>query len=1145
MSLLLAGWTLSLRRLTTDVWVVLTAALTVLLSITALAAGPIYSEAMYVAGARQRLSDVPVAEANLLVTARAGSEDSALDQHVSAALDAALAPTGGSLVRAGVSAPYALPSAPAAASDASTTALTVFAFREGIEQHVTPVAGRLPFAADAPTAVAISENAAAELGLSVGQRIALQDRLADDHRPEIEIVGIYRVNDSASAYWYADELLLDGVAPGESFTTYGPLIVTRETFLAHYGRLAELRWYALPDFDALSIAQTPSLRTGVQRARGTLAQPAPGGGLMTVTTELDALLTDIERSLLATRSSVVILTAQLAILALYALLLSTRMLVERRTAHAMLLRARGAGVWQVGAFAMLEGLLLIVPAVVAAPWLAAQSLKLFAMTGPIADAGLALDPQPGRLSYGVAALAGLVCLAVLVLPAMWAARSPLPEQGRWQRAALTTFWQRSGIDLALLAIAVIGFWQLRRYGAPITEAVQGRLEIDPILVASPMLGLLAGAVVALRLIPLLARLAERWFTPRRDAVGALSAWQLARRPGRYTRPALLLILALGIGLFTLAFTSTWQRSQTDQADYQIGADVRVEPSRRVNAIAEPQLAAAYAELDGVESVMALDFRTQSLSRSLGSAQLVVLDADQASNVVRFRDDLADEPFAVLMERLTSARPEIATVPLPGEPLWVAVDVTARLPEQCPDESASAERDVPPDCITVELPSDRAQQLFAAPLTPSLIIRDGNGAYHRLGAPPLVASGEQELVTFALAQQLDDGALLRPSYPIEVVALELQTYASPNTSRRGEVAVHGVAVSEDPAAESWQPVEAALDAQDWMADASALSEAPGVVQGPAIRLEADAQTEQLTAAIATGVVLEFGIGVNAQLPQQPDIFRLRPAGSVMPDVIPVLAGQDLVETLALTDGSELFLSFGLTERPVSVAGTLHAFPGTPDPIRPVLVADLETVLAYQLEDPGSVFPAPDEYWLALPEQPATAAVAAIQQPPFGSELAQSRYERARQLRNDPVTLSTIGALWLGVAVAATFACLGFVSSVAVSLRDRLIEFGLLRVLGLSRCQLAAWLLAENGFLVAICLICGSAVGLALAWLTLPLVTVSRTATEVFPAPLVTVPWLEIFAMQALLVGLLLATSLLATVLLRRMGVGRLLRVDGDV
>jgi putative ABC transport system permease protein len=260
---------------------------------------------------------------------------------------------------------------------------------------------------------------------------------------------------------------------------------------------------------------------------------------------------------------------------------------------------------------------------------------------------------------------------------------------------------------------------------------------------------------------------------------------------------------------------------------------------------------------------------------------------------------------------------------------------------------------------------------------------------------------------------------------------------------------------------------------------------------------------------------------------------------------VIAGQGLVATLALTADSTLFLSFALDERAVSVAGTLHAFPGTPDSTRQALVIDLETIMAYQLAEPGGAFPAPDEYWLALPKQPASAALATLQQPPFGSEQVQSRYERARQLRNDPVTLSTIGALWLSVVVAATFACLGFVTSVAVSLRDRLIEFGLLRVLGLSRRQLAAWLLAENGFLVAICLLCGSAVGLALAWLTLPLITVSRAATEVFPAPLVTVPWLEILAMQALLVTLLLATSLLAMVLLRRIGVGRLLRVDGDV
>lgn len=1142
-AILLGGWKLSLRRLVTDVWVFVMAAITIFVSVTALAAGPIYADAMYLAGAQQRLADAPTTETSVTVASDLGSEHYiAFDERVTRALQPVITAAGGGIYRSGISSPFTLMNAQPAVSsrDAGNAALTVFQFREGLADQATLVDGAWGAADQGSSGAAISASAARILGLQVGDRLALEDRLDHDHRPEIKIVGIFQVNDPAAAYWQASELLLEGVAVGDAVTTYGPLFISKEAFLADHTRLAEFRWSALPNFDALTVAAIPTLEARVQGVAGQLNDSA------TVTTQLDVILADIEQSLLATRSSVIILTAQLAILSIYALLQSTRMLVERRTADAMLLRARGAGIGQLGMLAALEGALIILPAVLIGPWLAAQTLLLLGQVGPIANAELPLAPQPDATSYTVAALAGLVCLAILVVPAMWAARSPLPNQGRRQRAQPDTFWQRSGIDLALLAVAVVGFWQLHRYGVPITEMVQGRLAIDPILVAAPALGLLAGAIIALRLIPMLARFAVRWSGPRQRPAVMLGSWQLARRPGRYTRPALLLILALGIGLFALAFTSTWQRSQRDQANYQIGADVRVEPSQRVNAIDAMHIAPAYADLAGVEQVMAIDFSIQSLSRSFGSAQLVVLDADQAAEVVRFRDDLAEEPFATLMQPLLAGRPEIATIPVAGEPARIAVDVSSTLPTACPmpaDQPEGSSAETAPastNCVPVNFETEEAEQLFNTPLTPALVIRDGQGAYHRIFAPPLASDGSAERVTFSLTQRFDDGRQLRPSYPIEIVALEFSTVASPQV-RQGTITISGLATSEVPSGDSWQPVTGQLAANTWTADASSGSSAPGVGAAPSINVDSEVASDALAASIATGIVTELG---TQGFPRQPNTFRLRPAGSEEITTLPVILSQDLIELLALGDNPQLFLNLGLAERAATGTGTMRAFPGLPHPERPIIIADRETVLAYQLEEPGRQFSAPDEYWLAVDGEQAASVAATLQQQPFNADMVQSRFERARILRNDPVTLSTIGALWLGVALAVIFAGIGFVSSVTVSLRERLTEFGLLQVLGLSRRQLAIWLLAENGFLVIVCLLCGTAVGLALAWLALPLITVSRTAQSVFPVPIITLPWEAIVALQAFIVLLLLVASLVATSFLRRLDTGGLLRMGED-
>ena len=95
-------------------------------------------------------------------------------------------------------------------------------------------------------------------------------------------------------------------------------------------------------------------------------------------------------------------------------------------------------------------------------------------------------------------------MALLVLPALTAARSFMDEQAGVSRQETRTLGQRIGIDLALLAVTVIALWQLRLYGSPLTTSVRGTLGLDPLLVAAPAIGLLAGGVLALRLLPLMA-----------------------------------------------------------------------------------------------------------------------------------------------------------------------------------------------------------------------------------------------------------------------------------------------------------------------------------------------------------------------------------------------------------------------------------------------------------------------------------------------------------------------------------------------------------------------------------------------------------------------------------------------------------------
>src|SRR5690606_112513 len=115
-------------------------------------------------------------------------------------------------------------------------------------------------------------------------------------------------------------------------------------------------------------------------------------------------------------------------------------------------------------------------------------------------------------------------------------------------------------------LAGLAFWQLSIYRSPVVSG-EGPPRLDPLLAAGPALALLAGALLAARIVPLAARLMETLARSARRAVTPLAAWEVARRPVRARSAVLLLTLSLSVGVFAAGFMSTWSRSQEDQALY--------------------------------------------------------------------------------------------------------------------------------------------------------------------------------------------------------------------------------------------------------------------------------------------------------------------------------------------------------------------------------------------------------------------------------------------------------------------------------------------------------------------------------------------------------------------------------------------------
>jgi hypothetical protein len=237
-----------------------------------------------------------------------------------------------------------------------------------------------------------------------------------------------------------------------------------------------------------------------------------------------------------------------------------------------------------------------------------------------------------------------------------------------------------------------------------------------------------------------------------------------------------------------------------------------------------------------------------------------------------------------------------------------------------------------------------------------------------------------------------------------------------------------------------------------------------------------------------------------------------------------------------------MTIGGVSRFVRIAGAVRAFPAT-DPSRPVVVMDLPTLSLLEFEGSDATVTG-DEWWLAVGPERVDAVSAALRDDTIASDSVVSRVERARVLATDPVALGVIGAFAIGFIAAAVFAVLGFVVNAAVSARERVTEFALLRAVGLSGGQLSAWLSLESAGLAAISIIAGTALGLLLAWVVLPFVTVTQQAVAPVPPVEIVVPWATIGLLVAMSVVVLAITIAAIALLLRRIGLASVLRMGED-
>ncbi|HEX7950576.1 MAG TPA: FtsX-like permease family protein, partial [Candidatus Limnocylindrales bacterium] len=1044
---------------------------------TLLTAGTLYADAVALGGLRAAVDAAPAADRSVRVSMSSRPANFAvLDAAVRGELERVVAAGGGGNVDVFLASGSM---SPASESSAGST-LTILATRPGIEDHATLSSGRWPQPNAAVAEAALSAPAAALFGVTTGGRLELVDRIHPGAPLAFAIVGVY-APDPNDEWWLGNALDLQGRSVQGSFTTIGPVVLTQDDVLkVAPGGSISVEWRGTPAVEALTADGLTTLSAAATAFPDRLRAALPGGSSPRIETDLPAILGRVDRSVLVGRSGVLVLVLEFAVVAAYAIVLVAGMLADRRRAETALIRTRGASGGHVAGIALVEAVLLAGTAALIAPWLSLGIVGALGTSGALTAARGNLSLSSAALTAdGLAALAGIVAMT---LPNLGGIPSLAGVRAAIARQAGRTLGQRLGLDLALVVLAGIALWQLRLYGAPLTSNARGVLGIDPLLVAAPGIGLLAGALLATRLLPRAAEVAEPILARGRGLVGAIGGRGVARRPLRYTRSALLLMLAAALGTFATANVATWSRSQADQAAYRAGADVRLTPSGNATT-AVPDIG-AWSSLPGVTGVMAVDRLDVDSGRSVRGGAVLAVDPGSTGPVIARLPEGDAVGLSEGMAALAEARPNPEGIAIPdaARRLSLVVDLGLEIITEVAIDGGFA---------TGDLKDDKGFQV-------ELVYADAAGRLHRASSAivALAGTGVRLEIPIDASSSAPGGATApgRVLRAVEVTIAPTQFYGVGGTIDLGPLEWSGATTAD---AGGWAEV-APLTARSpaWSGDVESQA---GIVMAP-YQPPADHPTRLILGGVGLPKPDElapaFGSGqtVRARIAWLGGLGALAAAPT-----LPVIASDRFLALTASQVGDHLAGAIRGSSVDLSIVGTASEFP-TLDPSKPFILVDAPTLVLARYAANGTT-DSPGEWWLSSSDPDATAAALTALN---SDATVVSRTRMERELRGDPLALGVIGLLGLGSLAAMVFAAIGFIVSATVSTAEREGELALLRALGLSGGQLSSWLSAEHGLLLVAGLGGGVALGVLLAWLVLPFSTLTTTGAAAVPAPVVIVP-----------------------------------------
>lgn len=479
-------------------------------------------------------------------------------------------------------------------------------------RHEAMISGRTAEGSDVPLGTQL------RLGIS-----------SDPVNDTVTVVGLYDVSSADPAVWG-----LDDPAQYAPARTEGPpgrldeIVVDEQTML---DSTADVAAVSLRRLDAASVhlADLPALRAAVAEAVSLDDITAPGPRTLSLSGLPDHLDT-LQPELDAVAAASFAVTAQLVLLAWFVLFLVVAATSDERAGEIALAKLRGMSRRATLAFGLAEPVLLVVVALPLGLLLAWLADKALARSYLVPGTSVSVTPT--------VVLALVVCFIGAVAAAALAARgiltAPVLEQLRRTGGRRARLVRSSAIDAAAVALAAAGIYELRSGGA------------DALALLAPGLIALAVGLLAVRLLPALARIEVARTRASSSVASFLASRNVARRPGGL-RIVVLLTLAVALAVFAVDGWTVAAANRSDVARAEVGAAEVLHV--RASSPGELRAAVAAADPQGTQALAAV-------GSDNGAGGLLAVDATRLGAVAAWDPAWAGSSRATIADQLHPPQP---------------------------------------------------------------------------------------------------------------------------------------------------------------------------------------------------------------------------------------------------------------------------------------------------------------------------------------------------------------------------------------------------------------------------------------------------------------------------------------------------------